>query len=74
MKFVVLAVTTVLGCALGTSHAATVIPLVDLGGRAGFHINGQADGDLLGLPVSGLARLRRFDLISSDFRLSAAGK
>lgn len=54
MKFVVLAVTTVLGCALGTSHAATVIPLVDLGGRAGFHINGQADGDLLGLPVSGL--------------------
>lgn len=54
MKFVVIAVTTVLGWSLDASHAATVIPLIDLGGRAGFHINGQDTDDWFGLPVEGI--------------------
>ena len=41
MKFVAIAVVAVLGWSICQSNAATVIPLIDLGGRAGFHINGQ---------------------------------
>jgi hypothetical protein len=38
----------------GSAHAVSVIPLADLGGRPGFHINGQGDEHWFGLPVEGI--------------------
>ena len=36
------------------AHAVSVISLSDLGGRAGFHINGQGDEHWLGQPAEGI--------------------
>lgn len=59
-------------CLLPTAvQAVNIIPLFDLGGRAGFHMQGERDEAWLGLPVGGIGDFNGDGI--DDFLVGAEG-